>query len=201
MALFPSATKAQAQGFDVKCSLFVLFDFLTTPIRVWEGDGPLERESQTWEGMGHRQDGFGNPLQAVDGLEQAINGSAQQLTLTLSGVDPRVVSMAQEDVASGEIEGRKLTVWIGFCRVDIRGLAPLDSLVKLGTWIMQRPGFNGQGTTQRSITLQCETLFAQRSRAPNGMLTDRDQQRRYPGDIALVGIPKMVDRSRPWPRA
>ena len=66
MPLFPSASEAQAQGLHVIASLFVTFDFLSGPMHVWEGDGPLTRQSIDWRGMGHRQDGNGNPLQCTN---------------------------------------------------------------------------------------------------------------------------------------
>ncbi|WP_225768502.1 hypothetical protein [Inquilinus sp. Marseille-Q2685] len=200
MPLFPDAVRAQAQGQHVVCALFVAFAFKSGDMRVWEGDGPIDRGGFTWRGMGHRQDGAGNPLQSIDGLEQAINGTAPQLTLTLSGIDQTVVTAAKQDADADEIEGRDLTIEIGFFDATRPGLVPLDGLVPLGTWVMQKPAFTATGPTLRTITLPCETLFAQRSRAPFGMLTDRDQQRRFPGDRALEFIPKMVDRAVTWPR-
>jgi len=200
MPLFTNTVRAQAQGLHVVCALFVTFGFKNGALRVWEGDGPLDRGGHTWRGMGHRQDGQGNPLQSIEGLEQAVNGTAPQLMLTLSGVDTTVVQAARKDADADEIEGRDLTIQIGFFDATRPGLVPLDSLVSLGTWIMQKPSFTATGPTLRTITLPCETLFAQRSRAPFGMLTDRDQQRRFPGDKALEFVPQMVDRTATWPR-
>jgi hypothetical protein len=200
MPLFTETIRRQAQGHHVVCALFVAFAFKKAPLLVWEGDGPLVRGGSTWFGMGHRQDGDGNPLQSIEGLEQAVNGTAPQLTLTLSGVDATVVEAARKDADADQIEGRDLTIWIGFFDASQPGLTPLDGLVSLGTWIMQKPSFTATGPTLRTITLPCETLFAQRSRAPFGMLTDRDQQRRFPGDKALEFVPKMVDRSVTWPK-
>ncbi|KGM34997.1 hypothetical protein [Inquilinus limosus] len=199
MQLFTETIREQARGQHVVCSLFVTFEFKSGPMRVWEGDGPLDRGGVTWRGMGHRQDKQSNPLQSIEGLEQAINGTAPQLNLTLSGVDPKVVAAARKDADADEIEGRNLAISIGFFDAARSSLVPLDNLVRLGTWIMQKPSFTATGPTLRTISLPCETIFAQRSRAPFGMLTDRDQQRRFPGDQALEFIPKMVDRTVTWP--
>ncbi|MDR6289989.1 MULTISPECIES: hypothetical protein [Inquilinus] len=200
MPLFPDSSEAQAKGQHVVCAFFVLFAFKSQPIRVWEGDGEIVRGGQTWQGIGHRQDGQGNPLQSIDGLEQAINGTAPQLSLTLSGVDARVVAAAKKDAAADEIEGQPITIWLGFYDATMPGLVELDGLIPIGTWIMQKPSFTATGPIQRTIALPAETLFAQRSRAPFGLLTDRDQQRRFPGDKALEFVPKMVDRTVTWPR-
>lgn len=201
MSLLPAAVRAQAQGQHVIASLFVTFDFKSAPLRVWEGDGPLDREDLTWMGMGTRTDGKGNPLQSIDGLELATDGAAPQLNLSLSGVDPTVVSAARNDVANEEIEGRNLTVRIGFFdATSFPQLVPLDALIVLGIWTMQKPSFTATGPSLRTITLPCETLFVQRSRAPFGMLTDRDQQRRFPGDLSCQFPPTLVDRDVAWPR-
>jgi hypothetical protein len=200
MPLFTQTIREQAAGRHVVCSLFVTFWFNgNKPMRVWEGDGRIDRGGSSWRGMGHRQDGEGNPLQSIEGLEQAINGTAPQLNLTLSGVDSTIVAAAGKDAAADAIEGRDLTVAIGFFDATQPALVPLDNLVPLGTWIMQKPSFTATGPVLRTISLPCETLWSQRSRAPFGMLTDRDQQRRFPGDRALEFIPRMVDRTVTWP--
>ncbi|WP_343711914.1 hypothetical protein [Inquilinus sp.] len=199
MAFLTSSIRAQAAGQHIICALFVTFDFKSGPMRVWEGDGPLTRGGHDWRGMGHRQDKQGNPLQSIEGLEQAINGNAPQMTLTMSGVDSTVVTAATSDDPD-EIEGRDLTVQIGFFDASLPGLVPLDTMLTLGVWSMQKPSFTATGPTLRTITLPCETLFAQRSRAPFGMLSDRDHQRRFPGDLACQFPPKLVDRDVAWPR-
>lgn len=200
MPLFSDTVRAQAGGQMVVASLFITFAFKSSTIRVWEGDGPLTRQGAVWQGMGAHIDGDGNPLQSVDGLAEIVNGEAPQLNLTLSGVDSRVVAAARQDADADEIEGQDLTISLGFFDGTSPGLAPLDTLIQLGIWTMQKPSFTATGPSLRTISLPCETLFAQRSRSPFGMLTDRDQQRRYPGDAGLVFVPKMVDRTVTWPQ-
>ena len=200
MSFISGAVEAQANGWHVAGALFVTFGFKSGPMRVWEGDGNITRGGFDWLGMGQRVDGSGNPLQSIEGLEEAANGTAPQLSLTLSGVDSTVVAAAKSDDPD-EIEGRDLTVQIGFYDATVPfGLIELGSLLTLGIWTMQKPSFTAQNTRLRTITLPCETLFAQRSRAPFGMLTDRDHQRRFPGDLACQWPPRLVDRDIAWPR-
>ena len=200
MSFLSGAIEAQANGWYVATALFATFDFKDAPMRVWEGDGNIERGGFTWLGMGQRVDGSGNPLQAIEGLDMAANGTAPQLNLTLSGVDSTVVAAAKSSDPD-EIEGRDLTVQIGFYDATIPGaLVELGSLLTLGIWTMQKPSFTANGPRLRTISLPCETLFAQRSRAAFGMLTDRDQQRRFPGDLGCQWIPRLVDRDIAWPR-
>ncbi|MGO1079722.1 hypothetical protein [Inquilinus sp. CA228] len=197
MPLFTETIRAEANGETVGAALFVTFEFKSGPLHIWEGDGPYRREDITWRGMGHRVDGDGNPLQSIDGLEQAINGQSQQLSLTLSGVDETVVTAAKKDADVDEIEGRDVIVRLGFFTDR---LVPLDGLVVLSVWIMQKPSFQATGSGLRTITLPCETLFVQRSRSPFSMLTDRDQQRLHPGDTSLVFVPTLQDKELQWPR-
>lgn len=200
MSFLPSAVAAQIAGMLVGNDLFVTFDFKSGPMRVWEGDGNISRGGFDWFGMGQRVDGSGNPLQSIEGLEMAANGTAPQLNLTLSGVDATVVAAAKSDDPD-EIEGRDLTIQIGFWDATLPwALLPLDNLLTLGVWTMQKPSFTATGPTLRTISLPCETLFAQRSRAPFGLLTDRDQQRRFPGDLGCQFPPSLVDRDVSWPR-
>ena len=112
MAFFPTppppleaVIRAQAAGQHVFAALFVTFAFKTGALRVWEGDGPIKRGGVDWVGMGQRVDGSGSPLQSIDGLEQAANGTAPRLSLTLNGVDSTVVTAAKSTVPD-EIEGR-----------------------------------------------------------------------------------------------
>jgi hypothetical protein len=209
MSFLSDAIKAQAAGQHVVAMLYVTFDFKSGPMRVWEGDGPIVREGVEWLGFGQRTDGSGNPLQTVEGLEQAASGTAPQLTLTLNGVDSTIVAAARSGDPD-EIEGRKLTVRIGFYDATVPwDMVELGPLLVLGVWYMQKPSFTATGPTLRTITLPCETLFAQRSRAPFGLLTDRDHQRRWPGtpgdpedpaDHACDLVPTLVDRDVAWPR-
>lgn len=206
MAFMTDAVRAQATGQHVVAMLYVTFDFKSGPMRVWEGDGPVTRDSVDWLGFGQRTDGSGNPLQGIEGLEQAASGTAPQLTLTLNGVDSTIVAAARSGDPD-EIEGRNLTVRIGFYDATVPwDMVELGPLLILGVWYMQKPSFTATGPTQRTITLPCETLFAQRSRAPFGLLTDRDHQRRFPAtasdpaDHACDLVPTLVDRDVAWPR-
>lgn len=200
MPFLPDTIEAQAQGWHVVSALFVSFAFASETLRCWEGDGNISRGGFEWLGLGQRTDGSGNPLQSVEGLEMAANGTAPQMNLTLSGVDATVVAAAKSSDPD-EIEGRDLTVQMGFYDATVPGaLVELGPLLTLGIWTMQRPSFTSSGPRLRTITLPCETLFAQRSRAPFGMLTDRDQQRRFPGDLGCQWPPRLVDRDVAWPR-
>lgn len=197
MAFFTATQRAAAAGLTVGVSLYAQMDFKSTPIYLWEGDGPqtrtLNASPQIWEGL------YGSPMISVTGLKPSINGDAQTLNIGLSGVDNRIINAALEDVAAQEIEGRSINIWIGFLLLD-GTYTPLDGLSSIGTWIMQKPSFDYNSTGDRSINMTAETLFVQRDRSPLGTRSDRDQQRRYNGDKIFDQMPIIKNRVVPWPR-
>jgi hypothetical protein len=168
MAFFPTplppldaVIRAQAAGQHVFAALFVTFAFKQGPLWVWEGDGPINRGGFDWIGLGQRVDGSGNPLQSIDGLEQAANGTAPQLSLTLNGVDSTVVTAAKSTDPE-EIEGRELTVQIGFYDATMPGApVPLDDLLTLGIWTMQKPSFTATDTADHHAALRDAVCAAQ----------------------------------------
>jgi hypothetical protein len=191
--LFPQAVRAQLDGHTVKVSLFYEFDFRTVARFVWDGDGPVERQGVTWGGL--------RMMGSLEGWDADINGTAPQAVFTLSGVDAEILTAALKDHRDGEIAGHRVTRYIGFWQKDEPGLVPLDNLLPIGWRTMQRPEFVGDGPSgQRQIRVPAETPFVLRSRAPWGMLTDRDQQARYAGDLGLEQIPMLQDKVERWPR-
>jgi len=68
----------------------VEIDLDSGPLRVWTGRGDRTIDGQTYSG--------GGDLVAVSGLEEVADLSAKQITLTLTGMNSTVISLAlQED--------------------------------------------------------------------------------------------------------
>lgn len=187
--LFDDLIRAEADGLHITASLFVWFDFKTKSIRLWEGDGPLEIFGQTWLGWNN------SPLVDIQGLEIRPDGQAGRVTFTLSGVSAEVIHAAVKDQSLDEIEGRLVTVYLAFLTDE---LTELSGLLSLGKWIMQKPEFE-LGAKVHTISIPGETVFSQRNKAPNGLATDRDQQRRYPGDKGFEQMYLLKDRTVEWP--
>lgn len=117
----------------------------------------------------------GGALVSVPDLDQVINGIAQRLEITVSGVDAETLRLAREDAAS--VKGARCLAgniflddnwqvqeveWLGVLRADFLTTSK-------------------QGNT-RSITLSLSTYDTDRSRAPIAFWTDSDQRRRSPTD-------------------
>lgn len=187
MSFFPDTIAAVLAGQEVRASFLVHFDFLTQPMRVWAGYGALTAGGHTWNGLGE--------LGSLSGLESAIGGTAPETTFTLSGVDPVLVSKAL--TSSAEVKGRDVTVYIQFFDANWQTLdAPFA--VYMGTMDVMR--IKASGPTSRTIDLTAESAFARRALPPFAFLTDRDQQRRHPGDRGLEQIPALMSKTVEWPK-
>lgn len=195
MGYLPESVKAQLSGQHVVASLFILLDFASEPVRLWEGDINIVREGHTWSSLAHAS-------AQLEGVTASIDASATPLTITLSGVDTRFTRLASAETSAGETEGREIRIWIGFFAGDQPAgkLVPTDNLLHLGRWTMQRPEFAADGPRGRTVTIQAENRWVVKSRAALGKLTDVDQQRRFPGDLGLQWIPALQQKTRRWPR-
>lgn len=69
------------------------------PVRVWSGEGTLPIDGEDFLGIGNRA------LAQVSG--GAIGGAAQNLTLTLSGIDPEII----DDLDADELQDAAVAVW------------------------------------------------------------------------------------------
>ncbi|MBN8994344.1 MAG: hypothetical protein J0H94_03895 [Rhizobiales bacterium] len=127
------------------------------------------------------------------GVDFGANDTADQVTFTLSGVDPTFVALANNAEST---EGRDVTIWGQFLDDDCQ---PLDDKWVIRQLIMDRPAYQANGPTSRTVTLSAETIWTNRNRAANAYYSDRDQQARFPGDLGCVFIPTLRHKKVPWP--
>lgn len=191
MSYFPDTISAALAGKSVRAAYLVEFQFVSGTIRVWNGNGRLSAGGFTWDGLR----GMGQ----IDGLEQAINGSAPQATFTLSGVDPNVLSKEQGDPF--DYINRPVLVYLQFFNED---WTLLDSPYAIGGWTMQvvqeTYGWNETLKAWESlIGITAESWFAGRGRPPFGFYSDRDQQLRFAGDLGCQYMATMQNYTVRWP--
>ena len=196
MSLFPYTIKAELAGTRVSMTFLVLFDFVTQPVRVWiGGEGKLVANDGTvWDGLGR--------IGALTGVEQAVNGEAPEMTFTLSGVDPQMISLARDEFDT-ECKGRLVYVLVQFFGVDDPddpdNQRPLDAPYPVAAARALTPEFTFAEDDARSITIRCESLFSLRSRPRFAMYTDADQQQRFPGDLGFSFVSSLMNKVVTWP--
>lgn len=121
----------------------------------------------------------GGTLISLPDLEQLLDGEAQRLEISVSGVSEATLAFAQDEAA--QVPGA--AVWIG--RIGF------DSEWQQGAveweWAGEGRGLfvsgedSGAGRS-RSITLRVAAGDTTRSRAPFAFFTDADQRRDFPDD-------------------
>lgn len=188
MGYFPDTIAAALGGRTPRCANLVLFDFVTTPVRVWTGNGVLKAAGEQWSGLG----GLG----AIGALEQAMNGEAPEVTMSLSGLDSSILSIARDEFEA-EAKDRLVVVYLQFFNQDDD--IPLDAPYPVWSGRIQRPTFTIDASGARDISISIESLFALRSRPNYAMYTIADQQSRFPGDEGFGFVTSLRNKTVTWP--
>ncbi|MGY3607679.1 MULTISPECIES: hypothetical protein [unclassified Bradyrhizobium] len=162
----------------------VFFRLETDPIvRIWLGIGAIEPGVNVFDPAGARYLGFGQ-MRNVPNFKQLINGAAERVEFTLSGVSGKV----QEIAAAGDaqdVKGKALAVGFAIMGQDWKLLGPVRWCANYVADFLgiDNPAVdNPEADPIRTIRLSCGTTFTGRRRPKFSYFTNRDQQARSPGD-------------------
>lgn len=155
------------------------------PAILWSGFGPLPvppdaviPEAMTALG--------GAELVSVPDFQQLINGTAERLDFTLSGVSHEVVRLALEDAPSV----RGAAVHIGTVHFDEDwqlSSIEWENVFQGRALSVSRPT-EQNGQVSRSITLTIVQGDTTRARSKNAYFTDADQRRKSPTDAIFSHV-------------
>jgi hypothetical protein len=146
------------------------------PARMWSGHGDLWVSPDDIETEAATYLGGGEILGGLDDLEQLINGTADRLDITVSGVTAETVKLALEE--ADDVQGADVD--IGTIRFD-----PLWQ-TEVVAWEAKYRADKLSVARQangRTISLSMGSDDTGRSRAPNAYWTHADQLRRSPDDL------------------
>jgi hypothetical protein len=186
MALYFSETVAAAlAGETIGLAVLGRFSFVEGERRLWLGQGRITAGGETWDGLGE--------FVSMSSLSSGAGDVAAPVTFSLSGVDEEIHALA---VAGGQtVRGRAVAISLQFYN---HAMVALDSPVVFWTGKMDR--ITAEGDLQsRSVSLICEGLFTNRSKPVAGLLSDRDQQARFPGDKGLQFVNSLIYKAVKWP--
>ena len=149
------------------------------PARLWSGNGDLLVMADDVEDEDAIYLGGGELINVPD-FQQLINGIAERLEVTVSGVSAATLVLALEEAPS--VKGANIdlgeiifdTAWQQLGSVEWQAKFRADTLS-----VSSQPG---GGSRTRSITLSIGTDDTGRSRAPLAFFTDADQRRRSAND-------------------
>lgn len=201
MAAFDAVIEAQLSGGVVRAAPLVHFDFLSGPVRVWPGFGPLDAGGEHWQGIGD--------LGAMSPITAGSAGAIDEMKFSLFG-DEEMLGHIEEDAE--EASGREVNVWLQF--FDVRQMDEAGNWVdwqplsdplslfwgRMGPLGVQRtpPGDDGRAT--RVISVSAQNAFLNRSRPAFAWFTDRDQKSRSPGDNMFILVSQLTEGTVRWPK-
>lgn len=153
------------------------------PVRVWSGHGPWTLDGEEYLGIGHRG--------LVKGSGAALGGTAQAMSLTLSGVDPDALALLDaEDLRGAPVVVSELIF-------DGSGTRMLDSeTIRRGKsdllTIDETPG------AEATLTLTVETAARALGRRGGRMRSDADQRLIEPTDGGLKHVSYAGSKTLYW---
>lgn len=177
----------------------VFFRLATDPvIRLWLGIGNIRVGVNAQDASGAIYQGFG-VLNNVPDVSQLINGVADRVDFTISGVSAQAMQVAAADAVA--VHNASCALGISFFDGGWQQLGPPKWLFRGIADVVTISQDNGDAGVIRSISLSVGSLFTGRRRRALSYLTNRDQQSRSPGDricerTTLYGM----DTDKVWPR-
>jgi hypothetical protein len=174
---FSGAVAAMLAGREVRVSTGVWFDFASQAMRVWQGRGAFtDNAGNVWQGLGE----FGE----ISGLQGSSMLSIDPVSMTLSGLDASLMGLVRNQ--ANEIAGRRCGVY--FLMFD-QNFQPLDAPYLTEPYLMDKATFRVDGESRTmTVNLSAEPLFYSKHVPPVSLMTDADQQSKYPGDTIFQRV-------------
>jgi hypothetical protein len=195
-----NANELTALELDVQ-NIGVFFRLDTSQIvRLWLGFGKIEPGVNVYDLTGAEYKGFGE-ITNIPTFKQLLNGAAERVEFTLSGVSGDVLTIASGGDAQS-VKGKRTAV--GFALMDL-SWALLGPVRWCASYIadflsVRQEAADPMSPIVRTISLSCGTRFTGRRRSSLSYFSDPDQQGRYPGDpfCSLTGR-YAHGFQKPWP--
>lgn len=194
MSFFTTDQVERLSGSTVRLDLLVEMAFDTQTVRLWNGNSVLTAMGEEWQPTNGRA--------SIDGLSVATGTVSEAVTMTLSGVPDsatNLLSLALEE--SPEVSQRICKIYMQLFDAEWQNVgAPI--LIWWG--FLQPPRvtrtpMQGIDGAVQTISVTAENAFFNRSRPPNGRYTDRDQQKRSPGDKFFQFMPSLLQKTFTYP--
>lgn len=154
-------------------------NFSTAPVRLWTGFGDRLIDGENYIGAG--------TLLSISGIEEVADLSAKGITLTLSGVDVSLVSLALQEPYQGRA-GRVLF-----------GVAGVNDFVEVFAGLMDVMTLQEDGSSA-TIQLTVESKLVTLQRPNIRRYTSENQKLRYSTDTFFDYVEQLQDKEIAWGR-
>jgi len=183
---FEPIIEAQLAGASIVMALLIEADFVSQPMRLWTGEGARSFGGRDWQGIG--------AIVSVSDITRLENGQADPFEVTITA-DEEIIRRGLIEFRD-EAMDRALTVSLQFLNYEA-GTA-LGAPWQLRDGVMRGASLTVD-TDAQTLSIKCDTLSSRRNRPALGMLTDRDQQSRFPGDLGLTFVHTLDGKEIVWP--
>lgn len=164
---------------EVVCRRLIEFDFDVGPLRMWEGNGTLRtHDGLEWLGFYRGDQSF----LSIPVLSDGRDGSSPLLEFALGYINEETFNALKE--APTRVKGRSITIWRVYM-TDDEGLRPVTPrgypirLTMLSTSFTNELVQDDVGYVRRlSCSVTARPVDERRTYAPNGTVSDADQNRR-----------------------
>jgi hypothetical protein len=195
MSFFTPEQIAILSQTTVRLDLLVEFQFLSGTTRVWNGNQELTAGGKLWKPM------FGSGQ--IDGLALPSGVTADSVNFQVSGIPDDAIGLLAKALEEAPQVSQQLV--IVYLQLFDDNWQPVGAPIGIWWGFMQPPRVarsQMQGTegAVQSVSLSAENAFFNRSRPPQGRYTDRDQQKRSPGDKFLQFVPSLLFKTFQYPR-
>lgn len=156
-----------------------------TPVRIWLGFGAIEPGINVLDAAGAQYLGFGE-LRDIPSFKQLLNGAAERVDITLSGVDGSVLQLAAiNDVQA--VKGKGMHIGVGIMDAGWQLLGTVHWCANyfadyLAIEQQAATSFDSGGEIVRTLRMSCGSTFTGRRRPQFSYFSNRDQQARSSGD-------------------
>ncbi|MEG3640684.1 hypothetical protein [Magnetococcus sp. PR-3] len=154
-------------------------------IYVWSGNGELQWNGQTWQGVGD--------LGGISAMQEAQELRANNITLTLNGVSSSLIAMALADLR----QGKRVSVFLG--ALDPASTVMIADPVEMFGGLTDVPTIDASGDTC-TIGISVESRLIRLEKNTARRWTHEDQQIRSPGDRGFEYVPSLQDMEITWGR-
>ena len=167
--VFSDAAQLILAGQRVGVAVGVKLELVSETLNLWLGNGKVRsNDGQEWEGLGR--------LGGISGLEFGALAATQPINLTLSGLDAYLASVARSQYS--EMRGRRVSAYMLLFDENMRS-TDLPYLCMLA--VIDNVSIRRSGDTF-TIEVSAEPVFSRKHMPAFNLVTDADQQARYPND-------------------
>lgn len=166
----------------IRPGFLVDIGFRSVTEHVWTGSGSIVWNGNTYKGVGS--------LGKIGAISEGSSVSADGTTISLSGIDPALLSESMTDIQLGA----PATVW--FALFD-QNLNILGTPYPLFVGTVDQPQLD-IGLEDLTIALKLENKLVNLQRANMRRYTAADQNLYYPGDTAFNWVEILNDQALLW---